>query len=524
MEGLEDRMELIRKDIHRNQLAGRTVSQITLDEDFIVPDTKEDVESLIMEQATLQVEDKHLAGNRLMIRGHLNFCTLYHVQSSNQLDNIEGSISFEEGVNLNEIREGDDLRVSAQTEDLNISLIHSRKINVRAVVTLTVTVNRIKDVELTVNTQEAQTVELATKYVEPLQLAVMTRDTYRVKEEAELSASKPNIADILWKQLELRGIECRPLDGKLSIHGEMELFCIYRGEEDHIPLQWLERSIPFSGAIEIPECRDEMIPDIHIRMTDTLVESKEDYDGEKRMLAVEGILELEICMYEETGIDMIQDMYCPGSDLELEEEQVMLPSLIVHNASKYKLTDKLTLNPEEKILQICHTEGEIFIEQAEPVEGGLQVEGTLAVSVLFVAADDNSPLRSTRGNLPFRYVVEAENMDPAALYTVEPRLEQLNAMALGSGEVEIKAVLVLDCLMTREQAVTNIRQAVQVPFDPEKIAGMPGIVGYVVQEGDTLWKIAKKFYVSVDSIRRWNEIGEEVSMGDRLILVKQVTK
>jgi nucleoid-associated protein YgaU len=115
-------------------------------------------------------------------------------------------------------------------------------------------------------------------------------------------------------------------------------------------------------------------------------------------------------------------------------------------------------------------------------------------------------------------------MDPAALYTVEPRLEQLNAMALGSGEVEIKAVLVLDCLMTREQAVTNIRQAVQVPFDPEKIAGMPGIVGYVVQEGDTLWKIAKKFYVSVDSIRRWNEIGEEVSMGDRLILVKQVTK
>lgn len=515
-------MELIRKDIHRNRLVGRTVSQITLDEDFIVTDAKEDIDSLILERAVIHLEDKRLAGSRVTVRGQLRYCLLYHTQDGNRVDNMEGTIPFEEGINLNDVTEKDDLRVTAEVEDLNISLIHSRKINVRAVVTLTVTASRLTDVELAVEAPDSESVEVATRYVEPLQLSVMTRDTYRVKEEIELSASKPNIARIIWSSLELRGIECRPLDGKLSVHGEMELFCIYGGEEEHVPLQWLERSIPFSGAVEIPDCEDGMISDIDIRVTDTTVEAKEDYDGEMRMLAAEGILEMDICLYEETGMEIIQDMYCPGSDLEMEEETELVPQLIVHNSSKYKLSDKLTLDSAEKILQICHTDGQVRIDRMEPAAGGLAIEGTLSVAVLYVAADDDSPLRSIRGMLPFRYMAEAEGIAAEDLYTVRPSLEQLNAMPLGNGELEIKAVLVLDCLVIREQPVPNIRQAVQVPFDPDKVAGMPGIVGYVAQEGDTLWKIAKKFYVSVDGIRKWNEIGDQgISAGDRLILVKQ---
>ena len=36
-------MELIKKQIHMNQWKGNAVTQITLDEDFIVPDTLEAV-------------------------------------------------------------------------------------------------------------------------------------------------------------------------------------------------------------------------------------------------------------------------------------------------------------------------------------------------------------------------------------------------------------------------------------------------------------------------------------------------
>ena len=40
-----------------------------------------------------------------------------------------------------------------------------------------------------------------------------------------------------------------------------------------------------------------------------------------------------------------------------------------------------------------------------------------------------------------------------------------------------------------EQVITGARTE---PLDLKKLQEMPGIVGYIVQPGDSLWKIAKK--------------------------------
>ena len=46
-------MELIKKQIHMNRWKGNAVTQITLDEDFIVPDTLEDMEPVSYTHLTL---------------------------------------------------------------------------------------------------------------------------------------------------------------------------------------------------------------------------------------------------------------------------------------------------------------------------------------------------------------------------------------------------------------------------------------------------------------------------------------
>lgn len=518
-------MELIKKNIHRNRQKGRVVTQVTLDDDFIVPDTKEDMEALILDCADVELEENRLMGSRCAVKGRLHFHVLYHTQKNRMVDSMEGTLPFEEFVNVNDAAENDEIRVNWEVEDLTASMINSRKLNVKAVITLTVTVEELRDEEITVGADASEGAETASQYIEAMQTAVQIRDVYRIKEEVELSASKPNIAQILWQKLEPRGIECRPLDGKLSIHGEMELFCIYKGEEEHIPLQWVERNIPFSGSVELPDCTDEMVPDIDIRPVHRDVEAKADYDGEMRMLSVEAVLELDVRLYEEERIEVLNDVYCPGADVVLQSGIAHLEQLVTRNASKYKLTDKLTLSNADKILQICHADGSVKLDSVEPVENGLAVEGTLCVDVLYVAADDQSPVRSVRGMLPFSYTVEADGIRPGASFRVRPGLEQLSAMLLGNGELEIKAVITLDSLVLEPMEIPSILTAQIVPMDPEKFSRMPGIVGYVVQNGDTLWKIAKKFYASVDSIREVNGLtGDDLTAGQRLLIVKQAER
>ena len=45
--------------------------------------------------------------------------------------------------------------------------------------------------------------------------------------------------------------------------------------------------------------------------------------------------------------------------------------------------------------------------------------------------------------------------------------------------------------------------------------------GYVVQSGDTLWKLAKENFTTIDKIMEINELKtDHIKKGDRLLLIK----
>ena len=92
----------------------------------------------------------------------------------------------------------------------------------------------------------------------------------------------------------------------------------------------------------------------------------------------------------------------------------------------------------------------------------------------------------------------------------------------GGNELEIKAAVRADTLVRRQFTCPLIVRVNEAPFDEEKIHQMPGLVGVVVQPGDTLWKLAKRFHASVDSIRMMNQLSsDELRVGQRLLIMKQ---
>ena len=92
-------MELIKKQIHMNRWKGNAVTQITLDEDFIVPDTLEDMEQVILEQAHIQGENVKTQEEKITVKGKLEFQVLYRKENGG-LETLGGNIPFEETVNV----------------------------------------------------------------------------------------------------------------------------------------------------------------------------------------------------------------------------------------------------------------------------------------------------------------------------------------------------------------------------------------------------------------------------------------
>ena len=92
-----------------------------------------------------------------------------------------------------------------------------------------------------------------------------------------------------------------------------------------------------------------------------------------------------------------------------------------------------------------------------------------------------------------------------------------------SEEIEVKAGIDLNAFAAREQNGSFLTDIREKELDFARIQEMPGIVGYLVQEGDTLWDIARDCLTTPEKIREWNQLGtEEALPGTRLLILKNI--
>lgn len=516
-------MELIKKNIHMNRQKGSAVSQITLDDDFIVPDAMDDVSQVLLDNGEIQIESSKIQGERIVVKGKLLFRVLYR-RAEGGLQALGGEAPFDEALNVSDLDERDYTQISWNLEDLSTGIINSRKLSIKAVITLEARVESLYDAEAAVDieTDDAE-VEVLKRNIDVAAIAVRRKDTHRIKEDIQISGNKPNIESILWQEMKLRGVNCRPMDGKIHLDGELMVFIIYSGEGEHTPVQWVEESIPFSGDVELSEAEEEMIPAIAVRLLHRDIEMKPDFDGEMRELEVDAVLELDMKLYEEQNVELLSDMYSTNREMVLDTGDACFDRLLTKNVCKCKVSEQIKLQKPERILQICHSSGMVKLDEAEVKEDGLHIDGVLEVSLLYLTDDDTEPVGASVEMVPFHCVAEADGIDQDSVYQLNLGLEQMTAVMLGGDSVEVKAVIAADLLVLQpvcEQVITGVRVE---PLDVKKLQEMPGIVGYVVQSGDSLWKIAKKFHTTVDNIMEINGLTDHaIKPGDKLILVKEI--
>lgn len=532
-------MELIKKQIHMNQWKGNVTTQITLDDDFIVPDTLDDMEQVMLDTGEIQIETVKNQGDKVAVKGKLEFQVLYRKESGG-LQTLGGNIPFEEVVNVQGLEEKDYVGLNWMLEDLNTDMINSRKLGVQAIITLQVRVETLRDVEAAVDvdmennsrpagagmsdTDGAGQVQVETlkRTANAAAIAVRRKDTYRIKEELSLTGGKPNIGQLLWREMKLRDVTAKPLDGRLHLDGELSVFVIYGAEDENMPVQWLEETIPFSGDMEMGDVKEDQIPMVTVRLAHKDMEAKPDYDGEMREMDVDAVLELDIKLYEEEEVELLSDMYSNNREIELNRSDACFDQILTRNVCKSKVAEKLSLPQAERILQICHNEGTIKLDEVEIGDDCLEIDGVLEVTLLYLTSDDTSPVQSSVEQVPFHCVAEARGIREDSVYQLDAGLEQLSAVMMGGDMVEVKAVIALDFLVLQPVCEPVITGAAIHPMDLQKLQELPGIVGYIVQPGDSLWEIAKKipynsgqYHIHQRTGGRPGETGAEAAAGER---------
>lgn len=517
-------MELKKEDVQMLRVKSKATSQVTFDADYNVPDVKPDIARMIQNKGDVTMDEVRLNDGHAFLKGNLNVDLLYVGEEEGKIYSLSAKLPMEETLNLEGIVSGDKMCLKWEIEDLSVHMIHSRKLNIKAIVTFFAVVDELAGVRLPVSLEE-EGISVRKKKVNLMSLIVNKKDTLRLKEEISLASNKPNIAELLWHTIEVRGLELRPEENIIKAKGELFVFALYLGEDDsNQPLQWLEYSIPFHGEAECSGCTPEMITNIDTAVIHQGLEVKPDADGEERILAADVVLELNMKLYREEEHDLILDVYTPLKECIPRGKEEFLESLLIKNYSKCRVTDRIEVKETQgKILQICHSQGKIKLDKTQIVENGILVEGIVHLKVLYIVGNDNMPFYSMDAMIPFTHVVEARGITEECTFYLKTDMEQLSTTMVDSNEIEVKAVLSLNALVMKCETEIIIEKIETQPLDMKKIQAMPGVTVYMSKPEDTLWDIAKRFYTTVEEICKWNDMeNEELKPCQPLLLVKKV--
>ena len=514
-------MELVKKRIRTNEIGKITSDQFVLDDDYNVPDAKADIGRVVSGEGTMKIEEIKRVENYLRVSGKLFFKVLYVTDAViPELESLRGQIPFEEMVYV-EASGGEDYVAQVTGVEFSSTLIHSRKLAIKAMVDLLIHTEKAKEEETTIDVEGQGRIFKKMSPIEILQLHTSKRDIYRIKEELTIPGTKENISTLIWTDVNLRKLDTKIAQDMITFTGTLQVFLFYKSEEDKT--DWVEQIVPFEGKVMCNNIEEGFYHHIYHNLSDINVEARMDTDGEMRNLGIEATLEMRILVYNEEKINILEDVYSLEKECVLDKRKVVYEELITQNHSKYKFVERMNL-PEVRdgILQICHSGGRVQIEHMEVKEGGIQVEGLLHVHFLYVKANDQVPFDMWTGMLPFSYLIESPSVCPDMRFDITPSVEQISIDMAGSEEVEVKAVLAFQSFLRRPVEMEVIDSLELKMLDQNEMSRRPGIIGYITKEGDDLWKLAKRYYTTEEGIMEINGLtSKELKAGEKLLIFKE---
>ena len=522
-------MEFVKKQIENYTMKVKNVMQFTLDDTINVPENLLDIEHLVLVKGNVVVEEVSPMIDRFQVKGNLNYQILYCAdKESETFDSLTGKVPFVEYINADGTKETDYIEVHASLNDLTISMLHSRKLSLKALICLDYQVKENENFEAITEISGEDDAEVLTGSISMMTLRLQEKRPVKIEEQVEIPANKPDVYQVIWKSMTLMNPQVKAEDGYFLVTGSLCVFLVYTAEEDGMPLQYFTMEVPFEKRVEEELSNADMISGSFLSLEQYHIAVMPDSRGQDRMLELCADFMLEIKLYGKEEMQLIKDAYSTKADIEPKRREFMLQHLLMRNCAKTRVSETIDIPKKQSVLQICNTEGSVSIDETKRTAKGIAVEGVVSAQVIYLNKDDNGSLCSATFDIPFSTEIELSVPEDSLrgnndiTYSIVPFIDQIQAVSLNENQIEIKAEISLDVLAFVNEMAGAVLDMEIRPVNNEKKMGLPGITCYIVKDGDTLWSIAKNYYTTVGRLREVNDLSSDrIAKGDKLVILKE---
>lgn len=476
--------------------------EVNLSLDFIVPDVKPDIVAIVDTNASTYIYKEEISNQRIRLDGNVDSKVLY-LSDSGETRSLSVMLDFSEVIDDQQI--SSQLQYYSSIELLNIEtkILNERKINVSAIAKINVAFYEAEEIKLISSLEDFENLEIKDEKCNIKNLIGTNKGKATVKETLECDAMD-NILDILKVDVKVLNEENKVSVNKVLSKADCEIKIVYQTEDMNIKTK--VATYPIMSFIDLENVKEE-----HILETKTNLRNMQVFLPQMQSNKININLEFETSLqaYEIKEIRLIDDIYSLNKTIEFtkKEFEAEIASETVKNT--ISLTEEIFV---EDISSIVDAKSTVRVTNKETV-------GTYSNYDLEVDLKIMYKLDSRNGiavkNCKFNTIAKLEEgkYDLAEFCISSESYNLNNDKVSCSIEVtskvkknNLKAILVLDDIVEKE----DIKKSEY------------SMVIYFVKPKDTIWKIAKSFNVSQQSIIDANNIEnpDRINVGDRLYIVR----
>lgn len=520
-------MEILKQNINIDKKIAKETTQILVEGDIVVSDTKPDIDTILEVNARAYIDNKEISNNKVNFNGNLGINILFIAKGENKsIYNMEAFYPINDFINIDGIDKSMTVFSTCNITNVDYKLINDRKVSFRVILDVFSEVLAKENFEA-ISLIEGIDPEQMKKTDININKTICSKfDRFNIKDEIELSSGKPSIKEILDVGLNISDKEIKLAEDKIMISGNIKTCILYKGDEEDSLITYFEEEIPFNGALEADGATDDMFADVYLDIQEKNIQILEDNDGEDRIIGIDFYLGCNIKVSYEEQMEVLEDAYVLNKSLEMEKNIQTYPILICKNKNQAPIKEMIKLDEEcPPILQVLKVTGKPILDNIQILEDKILAEGVVDCNILYITNNDEYPMNCYHTIIPYSQMIEAKGANPENTYAdISINLEHIGVNMISDKDLELRCVLNFDTCVIKEKNLSFIMDIIFNDIDKDFLDNIASMTIYIVQKGDTLWNLAKKFNTTVSDIVAVNDIENPdlIYPGQKLLILKKV--
>ena len=500
-------IETTKNNISVNHIIGQKTENFIAQGDSIIPDIKPDILNDIFTSGTVCIYKKEINEGKIRLDGGVNTYIVYQADDeNNSVRSLNVNLDFTQIIDMENAKPEMNLDVKVTLKNIECKVINGRKINVKAFIEVELKISSNEDIQVIngVNLSGIQTLNKSLNVN-----SLVGRGTVRTYAKDTLVIDNiDNLSEIMKVDLKLLNKDIKVSYNKVLAKADLNVKILYLTEDNRI--NSVQSTIPVMSFIDIENVEEEDSFNTEYEIKNLVIKPN---NVDEHSIYVEVEVEVSCEVYKNQEINLIQDLYSPKTNVSFTQKQISVMEKRENVQGTYNIREKQVL-PEIGANKIYDVETLINITKQTILNDRILYEGEVNLNYIFNEGDGINTKKTT---IPFNFNMDFKGVNTNSNITTNTEIGTQNFVITTDGEIEVKIDIVFNVTLIDTVEINIIDDITE---EESKGKNNCSLVIYYAKDGDTIWKIAKKFGSTMEEIIRINGIENEnkLNIGQQLFI------